>query len=114
MPMGRAALCAAFVCLLSACNLSPYVFGSDDDADDAGTGDDAGDIDGGGGIDAPTDGAPADACVPFPEECDNADNDCDGNVDEDFDFTQDPAHCGNCATACDEPNPLGTCVNSNC
>ncbi|AKJ03889.1 putative lipoprotein [Archangium gephyra] len=34
------------------------------------------------------------------ERCNGADDDCDGQVDEDFDLTKDPAHCGRCDKAC--------------
>ena len=34
------------------------------------------------------------------ELCNEADDDCDGAVDEDFDLRRDPTHCGSCATSC--------------
>jgi len=34
------------------------------------------------------------------EECNGADDDCDGAVDEEFDLQRDPTHCGTCETTC--------------
>ncbi|HYV49342.1 MAG TPA: hypothetical protein VFA20_31000 [Myxococcaceae bacterium] len=34
------------------------------------------------------------------EVCDGLDNNCDGQVDETFDLTSDPANCGACGAAC--------------
>jgi MYXO-CTERM domain-containing protein len=34
------------------------------------------------------------------EACDTIDNDCDGEVDEDFDFSSDENHCGRCGQVC--------------
>jgi hypothetical protein len=51
-----------------------------------------------------------------PEVCNGLDDDCDGAIDEDWDFTTDSNHCGNCTTVC----PSGTtcsaavCAESNC
>jgi hypothetical protein len=104
------ALCA----LLSACKLDVYTFGGDDSGDDV-PGDGGGDGDGGGGGDGGIeDAAPADACIGFPELCDGDDDDCDGEVDEGFDLTQDPANCGSCGNRCFQPNTDGDCVASQC
>ncbi|MHC4837760.1 MAG: putative metal-binding motif-containing protein, partial [Planctomycetota bacterium] len=46
--------------------------------------------------------------------CDRIDNDCDGNVDEDFDLEVDPMNCGNCGTVCEYPNAVGECVEFRC
>jgi len=110
------AFCVLLVSATSACDLRTYTFGGgDDDAGDGGA-TDGGAIDDGGGDDdgGPADAAPPDGCVAFPETCDGEDNDCDGLKDEDFDLTQNPAHCGACNHACAEPNTLGTCESSQC
>ena len=48
------------------------------------------------------------------ERCDTLDNDCDGVIDEDFDFTADPANCGGCGLPCAAPNALGACAGGLC
>jgi hypothetical protein len=45
------------------------------------------------------------------ERCNGADDDCDGEVDEDFDLRTDPAHCGRCDKACGASE---RCVSSAC
>jgi len=48
-----------------------------------------------------------------PELCDGQDNNCNGIIDEGFDLTRDPAHCGTCNNACVtfQECQAGTCVN---
>jgi hypothetical protein len=38
--------------------------------------------------------------LPGAETCNSQDDDCDGSVDEDFDFASDPLHCGGCDGVC--------------
>ncbi len=47
------------------------------------------------------------------ESCEGTDEDCDGAIDEDFDFQSDPEHCGGCE-ACDLPNASAQCVGGAC
>lgn len=44
------------------------------------------------------------------ETCNDVDDDCDGAVDETFDFATDPEHCGSCEHGCG----LGACVDGAC
>ncbi len=46
--------------------------------------------------------------------CDRADNDCDGTVDEDFDFMNDPMNCGSCGRTCAFARSTATCVGGAC
>ena len=111
----RFAVLLATTIALSACHLDTFTFGAGDDTSDAGPIDDGGVDDGGGGGDArpPADAMP-DACVAFVETCNEADDDCDGMVDEDFNLDADPANCGSCGARCQEPNTAGTCSAGQC
>ena len=74
--------------------------------------------DGGGPGIAPTDaGGPR--CLPGSapgraEACDGDDDDCDGLIDEDFDLTTDPDHCGACGRSCARDNAEVACVEAVC
>lgn len=56
--------------------------------------------DGGGDMDAGPDGDGGDCSDPVDELCNERDDDCDGNVDEDFNFQTDVENCGSCANVC--------------
>ncbi|MCE9576020.1 MAG: hypothetical protein K8W52_22905 [Deltaproteobacteria bacterium] len=103
---------------LAACNVNPYDLGGSGSGSDSGTPtiDSNSNGDGNGsGIDAPPpDGTPPDACLPSPEVCNNADDDCDGVPDNGFDTTQDPNNCGTCGHKCAYVNAFGTCTASTC
>jgi hypothetical protein len=57
-----------------------------------------------------------DQCAPTIEVCDQLDQDCDGNIDEDFDLTTDDTHCGECGLRCSDiiVNGTGRCEASAC
>ena len=48
------------------------------------------------------------------EVCDEMDNDCDGEVDENFDFDTDEQNCGSCDYLCQPPNAYGACADGKC
>lgn len=50
-------------------------------------------------------------CVPSVEVCNEADDDCNGIVDNGFDLENDPDNCGGCGDAC---GPLDECVAGEC
>ncbi len=48
------------------------------------------------------------------ESCNGVDDDCDAEVDEDFDLQTDLRHCGVCNQACAYPNGLVSCQRGQC
>jgi len=50
---------------------------------------------------------------PKQEVCDGKDNDCDGSIDNGFDFSKDPRNCGACGVSCVDtvPNAIGQCTD---
>jgi hypothetical protein len=48
------------------------------------------------------------------EACDGLDNNCNGVVDESFDFQGDVANCGGCNVTCSFPFATASCVNGVC
>lgn len=113
----------AVIASLSGCDVQPYCVNN---CGSAGQGD-VGSVDGGsrdGSVDArpsTRDGAPVvfldgAGCIPSgPDEfCNELDDDCDGLVDEGYNLSSDPAHCGNCATSCTLPNSDVRCNSGSC
>ncbi len=72
----------------------------------------------GGARDA--DGGLIDTTLPscFPsdlgERCNAVDDDCDGRIDEDFDLTSNPLHCGGCNRVCTLDNGEAECRDGSC
>lgn len=120
MSRGPLAVAALLIPHGSACGLlldldSPGQDGGESPRRDAGGFDasaaDGGVMDGGLTVDRAgpvVDGGP---CVPTAERCNGLDDDCNGEVDEDFDFSTDPIHCGGCDVGC---GPGGTCRAGAC
>ena len=48
------------------------------------------------------------------ELCDGLDNDCDDDIDENYDFSNDPAHCGGCGLSCEGEAATTACVGGSC
>ncbi len=48
------------------------------------------------------------------EACDLIDNDCDGDVDEDFNTDSNVNHCGQCGRVCSFPNATASCTTGAC
>jgi hypothetical protein len=48
------------------------------------------------------------------EACDGLDNNCDGTVDEGFNFMTDVANCGGCNVTCSFPFATASCVSGVC
>ncbi len=53
-------------------------------------------------------------CTPIDEICDGVDNDCDGRVDDAFNFQADIRHCGGCDVVCDHPGAVPLCEQGAC
>ena len=51
-----------------------------------------------------------------PEICDRVDNNCDGTIDNDFDFVTDENNCGSCGVLCNawEICQAGRCIDFRC
>ncbi len=54
------------------------------------------------------------AKLPEPDLCDGSDNNCDGQIDEDFNLQSDPRWCGACGNACNLPNAINGCAQAQC
>ena len=81
--------------------------------------DDAGiDPNGDGGTDGSGSGIDAQpTCDPnaiHPESCNNADDDCDGQIDEGIDLQSDELNCGACGTQCNKPGAVTQCQTGGC
>ncbi len=111
--LGAAVVLCAALGATSGCSLDPFCVNCDQTGggadDDGGTGP----ID--AGVDAQIDSGPGcDAGVVQAELCDGTDNDCDTNIDEGFDFDEDPLNCGACGIVCDKPGAKTRCGDGDC
>jgi len=60
-------------------------------------------------------GAGGDAAVCVSEVCNGEDDDCDGDVDEDFNLNRDPLNCGSCGMRCpDRHSSSPSCAAGEC
>ncbi len=48
------------------------------------------------------------------ELCDSQDNNCNGTIDEGFDFATSVEHCGTCGRKCEFPRAAASCVRGMC
>jgi formylglycine-generating enzyme required for sulfatase activity len=52
--------------------------------------------------------------LPVAETCNSLDDDCDNQVDEDFDKLASPTNCGTCGNLCSAPGATSGCVTGSC
>jgi hypothetical protein len=98
----------AVVGALTGCNVEPYCLVCSEAALDTGPERDAPELDA-GRPDAPA------FCVPGAEErCNDADDDCDGAIDEGFDLERSVENCGACDRPCTPPGAFGRCEAGEC
>jgi hypothetical protein len=105
---------------IAACDLDTYELGGGaiDPTGDGGAVDPTGDGGSGGTPDATGGGGPPDAmaCVVTgaDDTCNDADDDCDGVVDDLIDKQNDPENCGTCGNRCSVPGAIQECRSGGC
>lgn len=62
----------------------------------------------------PPDALVPDACSLREELCNEADDDCDGRIDESILFDTDTENCGSCGNVCSPAHAFGVCVSGEC
>ncbi|MBK8169411.1 MAG: hypothetical protein IPK60_03590 [Sandaracinaceae bacterium] len=106
-------LAALSVALLaSGCDVDPFCV----DCEDASMSMDGGNIPDYGTRDAPArDTQLPDSCtIGGTEVCNGFDDNCDGNIDEGFDFQNDPNNCSGCGIPCAPQHAFGVCALGAC
>ncbi len=104
--------------VLSSCTVEPYCLVCPDGGGEPVDAGDAGSFDG-GDVDANVPDANLDAEVLMDgcasgESCNEADDDCDGLVDEGIDTQTSTEHCGGCGLLCAPIHAFGRCVAGVC
>ena len=108
--VASAVLVTSVALLVAGCNVNEYCIACHLGDGDGGNGDGSG---GDGGVG--NDGGPG--CDPLnihPESCNNADDDCDSNVDETYDLQNDELNCGGCSIECNKPGAQTQCQAGSC
>jgi hypothetical protein len=95
---------------VTGCRLNDYCI--DCVTDDGGMGSGSGSGSGSNG--SGSNGVTCDPTQGHPEQCNGADDDCDGAIDETFDLQSDRNNCGTCGNVCNKNGAQTTCNAGAC